>query len=312
MKFELVDFQSKHKEIWDKVIEESPNGTLLSSRLFLSYHQNRFIDRSQLVLEKATGSVLAVIPIAESTTETAISHPGATYGGLFPKFSIGQSSTNIIVELLIEKLSEISYKKFIYKPTPHLFHKSIWENDLFAFHNIGIQEVILQPNSVLDLNNYYLGREKNRKKAKKSNCETTLVKNPLEFYTLLKKWLKMRHQVEPVHTLDELIELQGKFPNSFLFLETRVGNELVAGCLVIVINGVIHTQYFASSDLGLEVQALDNLVEYIATELITEKKKISFGSSSDKSGKILNDGLIAFKEGFGGTTQILQEFHIKL
>jgi hypothetical protein len=279
---------------------------------FLSYHKDRFIDRSQLVFKKESNILVAVLPLAESNTGVLASHPGATYGGLFPVLPISQTETVEIFESLFLKLKKLEYKKIIYKPTPHVFHKQIWENDIYALHKIGIEKVIAQPNSVLDLTKSKLGRQKNRKKAISKGCKTTRVEDAAPFYNLLKNWLNSRHQTNPVHSLEELFDLQLRFPQEFIFLETRVDNELVAGCLLIILNGIVHTQYFALSELGMEVQALDNLIEFIASDLLSHSKIISFGSSSDKTGKNLNEGLISFKEGFGSTTHILQEFHINI
>jgi hypothetical protein len=251
------------------------------------------------------------MPAAETSLDVVMSHPGATYGGLIPAYPIGQSEVVEIFNLLVTKLQESNYKSLIYKPTPHVFHKQIWENDIYALHKIGINSMSVQPNSVLDLSKVSLGRKKNRRKALSHGCATKQVENAGPFFELLTNWLEVRHRTRPVHSLQEIQGLQLKFPD-FIILETRIGNKLVAGSMLLRINGVIHIQYLASSPEGLETQALDNLIEFISYNIERNSQIISFGSSSDKSGKNLNEGLVSFKEGFGCTTHVLQEFCIDL
>lgn len=71
------------REDWDAFVASSPYGNLLYTRRFLDYHGERLADLSMIVEDEA-GEWLAVIPAAAATRSPtlAISHPGATFGGV--------------------------------------------------------------------------------------------------------------------------------------------------------------------------------------------------------------------------------------
>jgi hypothetical protein len=68
---------------WNELVERASNGTFLHTRTFISYHGDRFRDRS-LILENRRKRIVGVFPAAEAPAdpEMVISHPGLTYGGI--------------------------------------------------------------------------------------------------------------------------------------------------------------------------------------------------------------------------------------
>ena len=75
---------------------------------------------------------------------------------------------------------------------------------------------------------------------------------------------------------------------------------MLAGSMVFKFNKqVFHSQYLASDQNNLKLFPM----EYLNTNLINTAKKegyktFSFGISTEDHGKILNEGLAQFKEGF--------------
>ena len=68
---------------WEDLVARACNGTFLHTRRFISYHGERFRDRS-MVLQDRWKRIVGVLPAAEapSDPEMIISHPGLTYGGI--------------------------------------------------------------------------------------------------------------------------------------------------------------------------------------------------------------------------------------
>jgi len=77
----IRSFAARQAEDWDDLVRRSCNGTFLHTRRFLSYHRDRFADRS-LVLYGRRGRVAGVFPAAVSPAdrETIVSHPSITGG----------------------------------------------------------------------------------------------------------------------------------------------------------------------------------------------------------------------------------------
>src|SRR5919197_1305542 len=76
-------FSPADAEAWDQLVQRSINGTFLHSRRFLSYHGDRFRDRS-VIFTIGSSLIVGVLPAAldPADEETVVSHPGATYGGI--------------------------------------------------------------------------------------------------------------------------------------------------------------------------------------------------------------------------------------
>lgn len=61
----------------------------------------------------------------------------------------------------------------------------------------------------------------------------------------------------------------------------------------------------------MRIAALDPVLEFLITSYY-EKKYFDFGISTEKEGHFLNEGLIAFKESFGGSAVIHDFYEISV
>lgn len=63
---------------------------------------------------------------------------------------------------------------------------------------------------------------------------------------------------------------------------------------------MIHVQYGCASHQGKQTGALDLVIEYLIKEVYSDRHYFDFGISTENQGRVLNEGLIAQKEMFGG------------
>lgn len=73
-----------------------------------------------------------------------------------------------------------------------------------------------------------------------------------------------------------------------------------AGTVIYETPCVAHTQYIGCSQEGRESGALDFLLAQLVEQVYHDKPFFNFGISNENDGHFLNQGLIEFKEGFGG------------
>ncbi|MCB1471160.1 MAG: GNAT family N-acetyltransferase, partial [Rhizobiaceae bacterium] len=121
-----------------------------------------------------------------------------------------------------------------------------------------------------------------------------------------------RHGATPVHSLAELALLMGRFPDHIRLYGAYLGADLVAGAIVFETPQVAHTQYLAASDTGRAAGALDLLLDWLIREVYPDKSCFSFGISTEEGGTVLNEGLIAQKEGFGGSAFVHDFYEVRL
>ena len=106
--------------------------------------------------------------------------------------------------------------------------------------------------------------------------------------------------------------LAGRFPHNIrLFTANDDGDTVLAGVVVYETANVAHLQYIAASPAGKKAGALDMLIMHLIENVYKEKQYIDFGISTENGGKVLNEGLISQKEGFGGRAIVYDTYEMQ-
>jgi hypothetical protein len=120
------------------------------------------------------------------------------------------------------------------------------------------------------------------------------------FWPVLENNLADRHGVRPVHTVEEIELLHSRFPHHIVQYNAYYKGSVVAGLTFYLSPQVLHGQYCSSTPEGKEVGAVDAIYERAMYEDFSDYQYLDFGRSTEGDGSILNQGLVAQKEGFGG------------
>jgi acetyltransferase-like isoleucine patch superfamily enzyme len=110
--------------------------------------------------------------------------------------------------------------------------------------------------------------------------------------------LATRHGVKPAHTLEEITLLASRFPEQIKQFSAYDGDEIVAGTTIYETPTVAHGQYGAVTEKGRQIGAEAYLFSTLI-EQYKDKRFFDFGISNEKEGRVLNHGLLEWKEGFG-------------
>jgi hypothetical protein len=300
MAFEIFPFTPKAKAQWDAFVDTSRNGTFLHRREFMEYHADRFVDASLLVIDDS-GHCVAIMP-ANRLQDKVVSHGGLTYGGLIYSSRLKQTACLEVLENIVQHYRQQGVAHLTYKSIPTIFHRSAGQEDLYAIWRLGGQLTRRDVSTVVDLGSTYRfskGRTWTVNKAMKAGIHVRRQTDPWSFHALLRCVLS-QHGASPVHSVAELALLMGRFPQQIQLYEAMLNDQLMAGALVFDVGSTVHTQYMANSDIGRDLGALDLLVAELMKKQFADKRFFSFGISSAANGTVLNEGLIAQKEGFGG------------
>lgn len=298
---------------WDIFCGSALQSTLLHTRRFLSYHGSRFRDASAII--ELDGKCIGLMPAAEDPNDQTIvvSHPGATYGGIVHRRNLRGSDMLAAMTAIKRHFAEQGFNHLIYKAVPTVYHQAPAQDDLHALLRLGAERVRCDLSSAIDLN-HPLGLESQRlrsaKKAKKLGVMVAEGQSSLApFWDVLQSNLAKKHNVKPVHTLEEITLLISLFPDQINCVCGYLDGELIAGTLLFITPTAFHAQYIASSELGQQACALDRVFGH-AIELASSQGKrwFDFGISTEQQGRVLNDGLYRFKSGFGGGG-VIHEFY---
>lgn len=290
---------------WDEVIAGSQTGTLLQTRRFLGYHGDRFDDVS-VVLED--DGIAHVLPLARVDAMTAVSHPGATHGGLVSRAALGLEDALAIFGDVRLHLLALGVTRLRYTPIPHVFHRVVSEVDTVALSMLGARVIRQLPNAVLDLDRMTLRRRQNRARARRAGCTSCVLDDVACAHALIVSTLARRHDVAPVHSLGELEWIASAFPEDVLVIGTMLDQVLVATLVIFRLGDAMHVQYMASSEQGFAVQALDHGIGFLCETVMSGRGRLSFGVSVEPDGTTLNPGLMRFKEMFGANVQSLDRY----
>jgi len=313
----IHNYEPSDAEEWDAFCKTTHQGTFLQSRRFLSYHGDKFRDRS-LVLKK-NGVIVALLPAAEEAgdSETVVSHPGITYGGLLHSGKVLGERTIEVFQSVVTHYSQLGYKRFTYKAVPSIYHQVPCDDDLYAMFRLGANRVRCDLSCTINLGNRLPVSNRRKRsliKAEKSGVVTESGTDLFEgLWEVLQKNLKTKYNAGPVHTLAEITHLADLFPENIHCTCALVEGEIVAGVVSFETPTCLHAQYISSSERGYNISALDLVFEFLISNAVKrEKQWFDFGISNENEGKVLNSSLYKFKSEFGGggLTHDLYEINI--
>ncbi len=288
---------------WSAFVASSKNGTFLLDRNYMDYHSDRFLDHS-LLLRDANQALVAVLP-ANEAQHWLHSHAGLTYGGLLLGIRAGAAAVLEMFEVIREYLRANALEGIHYKTIPSIYHQHPAEEDRYALFRMDARLARRDVLSVVpggDRIRYQDRRARGVNAARKAGVTVAESTDFSAFWAVLEHNLRARFGVQPVHSLDEISLLRGRFPDAIRLFEATSEGSVVAGCVIFETHRVAHVQYISASERGKELHALDAVFDYLLNQCYAHKPFFDFGISNEEAGRVLNAGLVAQKEGFGART----------
>ncbi|MFT3739997.1 MAG: hypothetical protein QM786_14690 [Breznakibacter sp.] len=294
-------YQPSFAAQWDGFVKDSWNGVFLFYRAFMDYHADRFTDHSLVVRHE--NKVVALFP-ANERNGVIHSHQGLTYGGWVIARRTSSEELEQCFALMEGYYRDSAMKEVVYKQKPSIFAHHVADNDAWLLWRRGYVLWRRDLSFVIDLQAHCgFARDKRYRFNKSQRNDLTLARqgNLELFMRLVKQNLNERFLVDPVHTVQEAVLLQSRFPKNISTWTVHRHNEFLGGCWLFSDHWFVHTQYLHTNDLGKELCAAEFLVHAIIDTFKADKRYFSFGTSTESDGQVLNYGLASFKEGFGAS-----------
>ena len=316
----IKKFSKNNYDIWDSFVLKANNGTIFHLRKFLSYHpEDRFKDHSIEIYKKNT--LLSVFPAADliiNDKKMLTSHPGSSYGSFVSKKELSIKDAMEMVSKLIDYSSKEGFDG-IQLTIPPGFHSnrasnyieySLLANGFDYFRRDVTSILTIESSEDKILNKFKPSHQRALRKSKKSGVTTKLTNRVDEFFSMLKNNLKIRHGVNPTHSLKELKLLIKLFPDSINIYGAFYDGQMIAGVLNIMVKeGVALAFYISHKEDFQELRPLNLLFfDIFKWSLKNNIKVYDFGTFTDKG--IANMGLGRFKESFGASGVFRDSFKI--
>ena len=311
--FEIKRYNPSLKKTWDQYVKKARNSTFLFYRDYMDYHSDRFHDHSLLFFKgNHLHSILPAHEKEEATggennsekTKLFCSHLGLTYGGLIMDKDVTAADVVELFKELNTYLKAQGFKRAVYKPVPWVYHQLPSEEDLYALYWQCHARIIQRDMGTTIFMQEHLRWRKDRrrrlKKALEAGVEVKRTDDFTSFWKVLDDNLQERHHVHPVHTLAEIELLHCRFPENIVQYNAYYQGKVVAGMTFYISRNMVHGQYCSSNDTGKDLGAVDAIYDKVMYHDYADYKYLDFGRSTEGIGDVLNEGLIAQKEGFGG------------
>lgn len=310
-------YQHQARARWNDFVSKARNTHFMFHRDYVEYHQERFLDHSLLCFSVRENELPELVAVLAANEKDGVlySHQGLSFAGLVMSPKLGQARVLEVFECILAYARTFGFKRFVYKPLPHIYHREASEDDLYALFRCGAQLVRVDSSTTVDLSSGARpvnGKRTGMNRAKREGLVVRETRDFDSFFVVANARLDEKYKTRPVHTSEEMTRLAAAFPENIRFFGAYRGEELLAGCVVYLTARVCHAQYIASTEDGRRLRAVDVVIGTLVQETFAHLRYFDFGNSNEQQGRVLNDKLAAQKEEFGGHTTVQLFYELML
>ncbi|RJP68771.1 MAG: GNAT family N-acetyltransferase [Ignavibacteriales bacterium] len=309
LEYQILKSSGVSAKDWDDFVEKSDNGTIFQTRKFLSYHpKDRFKDASIVVKKKnKLFAVLPAVVIERDGKKILSSHQGASYGSFVYDSDLNFREAHDLVEIMIEYAKELKCNRIQVTLPPIIYQSKLSNYIDFALVRNGFEYLKREVSSVVQLDTpkdellstYRAEARTALSKAQKMGVEIAECERFEEYYEILKRNLRMRHNVNPTHTLEELLLIKDLFPTRVRLWGAFLESKLIAGVCNFSANPKVVLAFYISHNDDYQEYRPVNLLFYEIMKRYQDEgfKYLDFGIFTVNMDP--NWGLGRFKENFG-------------
>ena len=299
--FEIRRYAPEYADEWNQFVAESKNGVFLFDRKYMDYHADRFCDHSLMFY--SDGRLLAVLP-AHLSGDTLCSHNGLTYGGLVMSSRLTVVQTMHLFREMNEYLRSQGIRHVSYKAIPWIYHRLSAEEDLYALYHECHARIVARDFAT----NIYLSAGLRWERVRRRGIVRAQIAGVVversdhyeAFWQVLADNLMNKYGVKPVHSLQEIELLHGRFPQNIQLYQAVREGKVLGGVVLYISSQVVHAQYSSASPEGKKLGVIDLLYDQIFKDY-RDYPYFDFGRSTEHpDGSGLNENLVFQKEGYGG------------
>jgi hypothetical protein len=275
----------------------------------MEYHNSRFEDNSLLIFKSE--KLVALLP-ANIDGSTIYSHQGLSYGGLVLSKEIKFNDVLEVFKTLLKYLNHNAINVLELKQMPSIYHLLPSDETQYLMFLLEAKLIKREMLSVINqkgTRKFSNSRKEGIRRGEKNGLIITEENSFDDFWDIiLNRNLKTKHNVTPVHTLEEITLLKQCFPKNIRQFNVFHNNTIVAGATIFETKNVAHVQYISGNKDKNTLGSLDFLHSYLIKDVFSNKQYFDFGMSNLNEGKQINKGLQFWKEGFGALS-ITQDFY---
>ena len=309
MSIAVRQYKTADRDLWERFVLKSNNGTLFHKQQFLDYHPLRRFKNHHLIFS-IQGKVTALFPAViknDNGKNILSSHPGASFGGIVFPINTGISEIHTTVGALCDygrkkgfQRIELTLPPIIYLHQPNQYLDFCLFRHGFQYRKREISSIITlnyTPDKILST--FKAETRTAVRKALKSDVVVKVSQDFETFYHILETNLKLRHDVTPTHTLHELQRVKRLLTSDVKLFAAFLKNKMIAGMTVFICNSRALLSFYISHLEAYQTYRPVNLLmfEVIKWALDRDYHYLDLGIFTVNMEP--NWGLGRFKENFG-------------
>lgn len=295
-------FAPRWRRTWDRHVRDARNGHFFFERGYLEYHGDRFRDASLLFLR---GDRLLLVLPAHTDGDALVSHGGLPFAGFIASLRCGHADVEDAFGLLHGWLRDHGLRRLVYKPVPWPYHAMVFEDDLYELHRRGARLSGMKLAAGFPGPESPCERSSTRRRRRRVEEGGGLAMH--ETGDLPRAWrevagfLARRGYRPPVHTLEEMALVRGRFPQAVRLVVAERDGIWTAGKILLVSPRVTKLQYGFCTEAGEAWGRADreSLLHWIAGHPEFGRRWIDMGTSMDPGTGEMQGGVMAHKEQLG-------------
>ncbi len=292
--------------MWNEFVASARNATFLFDRRYMDYHADRFADRSLIAMRR--DKPVALLPADITDDGVLHSHRGLTYGGwILPRRHFDATDMLRLFDEMIQWCRAEGISAIDYKPLPAIYATAPSGEDLYALWRHGATCTECNISATIDITANPGMDTLQRRKMSKCALRGIEIREFSSngdirgFHRLLSSCLEERYGATPVHSAEELILLHERFADHIRFFGSALNGIIGAAICVYDTAKVRHCQYICSSPEGRKNDLLTPLTAHLISTILPGQRYMDFGTSNEHAGRVLNEGLYAYKASYGAT-----------
>lgn len=310
-------YRPEQAAAWDAFVAASNNGTLFHTQAFLGYHEGSTAQGFRHLMFHRGGKLAAVLPLGADPAGDGRewrSPFGASFGGLVTGDTQFAHHQEMIGALLLHAESQ-GIRRIRITPAPWCYHRQPDAALDFLLLRNGFRAETRELCQAIDLtalppdpsSAYAYACDKQIRKAERLGMEVRPLEDLDAFHAMLVE-NRARHGVAPTHALDQLTRLRGRIPGAFHLFGAFRGGALEAATLAFAANPRALLNFYTCHRDEASGTGAANLVNHHVIRWAREQgfRYYDFGTSTLRMEP--NEGLIRFKESFGGGAVLRDAF----
>ena len=309
MSISIRQYKTTDRTLWERFVQQSNNGTIFHKQQFFDYHPlQRFKSHHLIFLQR--GKPIALFPAVLQMTNgmrTLSSHPGASFGGLVLSPHIGINEVNSLIKVLCAygrkkefQNIQMTLPPLVYLQQPNHYLDFCLIRHGFQYKKREVSSIITLDFSQDRIMTIFKSETRTAvRKAIKSGVAVKPSHDFKTFNTILKTNLKMRHNVSPTHTLDELVKLKGLVTTDIRLFGAFLDGRMIAGMTIFICNPRVILAFYISHLEEYQSYRPINLLMYEVIKWALARDFRYFDLGIFTVNMEPNWGLGRFKENFG-------------